>query len=314
MMFKPKLIRGEDWGKLVDRVREISEREEVEHDICLIGSHARGDASIISDVDLVMFTMGEPKLKTTEIIHLNSVSATIFAVDVLKLLSSKTVDFYSINNILEAKLIYGRGEVLGRARDEVYGREIDLESTRRLIYMAFSNRLLSALHNVTLDYGEGIRDLRVCLAKTRLYIKLFKQRVNPWTIMPYRYVAGNMVETLLDSLYYSKSYDELSLKLESLNLKPTMSRLFKGRDEVMGRIVESVVGRCGFAGKYVENYVYLYLIVEEYVRSRVWRKLPGRWSIEEKFKDVNHDMTNIMYNGKTPIWIVSTGYGIKYYK
>jgi len=44
-LFKPESVDERVWGRLLSKVEEISGREKVDHDVCLIGSHARGDAS-----------------------------------------------------------------------------------------------------------------------------------------------------------------------------------------------------------------------------------------------------------------------------
>jgi hypothetical protein len=41
--------------------------------------------------------------------------------------------------------------------------------------------------------------MRACLAKARLYAKLFKKPVEPWSIIPYNYKPVNELEGLLNT-------------------------------------------------------------------------------------------------------------------
>jgi len=310
--FKPEGVKRDVWQRLLNRVVEISGRERVKHDVCLIGSHARGDASPISDIDLVMFSEGESNLKETELFYLDSVSVTMFPVDVSGLLMAESVDFFKANNVFEAKLIYGCGEVLGRARDGLWGKSVDLDATKRVVGETLSNRLMAALGDATLDYGEGLRDMRVCLKEAELYAKLLIERVDPWLIIPYVYKPEGDLEALLDELYYSKSYEALGWKIKNLDLEGLMERVFRQHLEVMIQVVEKLVGYFGFAGEYVKNYVVLYLLVEEKIRSKVWSMLSERWSLEEELTMVNHDASHIMCRDKEVMWMVSLGEGEKF--
>lgn len=69
MLFKPHHVREDLWKRILSILEEISSHERVRHDICLIGSQARGDASPLSDVDLVIFCEGESSLKETKLIY-----------------------------------------------------------------------------------------------------------------------------------------------------------------------------------------------------------------------------------------------------
>jgi predicted nucleotidyltransferase len=309
VLFKPESVDERVWGRLLSKVEEISGREKVDHDVCLIGSHARGDASPISDVDLVMFSDGESNLKRTEVFYVDEKAITMFPVNVKRLLGAKSIDFYNANNPFEARLILGSGLVLHKAREGVFGRRIDMDATRRIIGEALSVRLMSALSDATLDLGEGVRDMRVCLAKVKLYAKLFKERLDPWSIIPYRYRPEDGLEKLLEGLYYSTDYDELSSKLVGLDLRGVMAEAFRERLETMDRVVEKMVAEVGFAGKYVENYIRLYLTVEERVRSALWGELPGRWEIEELKQNVDHNSTNITCKDGRASWLVSMNEG-----
>lgn len=310
LLFKPKSVDENIWRKLLSKVEEISSRERVRHDVCLIGSHARGDASPISDIDLVMFSDGKSNIKQTELFYLGDTSITIFPVDVTGLLKAESIDFYNANNPFEARLIHGDGRALDKVREGVFGKRIDLDATKKIMGETLSTRLMSALGDVTLDYGEGIRDMRVCLAKVKLCAKLLMERVDPWSIIPYNYKPKGDLETLLDELYYSKSYEELSSKLVKLDLRNLMAKAFGKQFKTMINVVEKTVGEVKFAGKHVESYVRLYLIVEERVRSAIWDKLPGRWKIEEQLKPkLNHDRTNITYRDEKISWLTSIGEG-----
>lgn len=298
------------WEELLERVVELSGREEVRHDVCLIGSHARGDASPISDIDLILFSEGESNLKHAELFYLDNTPVTIFPVDVTRLLEAESIDFYEANNPLEARLIHGDGGVLKRAREGALGKRIDLDSTRRITGEALSNRLLAALGDAVLDIGEGVRDMRVCLAKAWLYTKLLIGRVDPWSIIPYTYRPEEPLESLLEGLYRSESYGELSLRMEGLRLRGIMEGVFGEHMGVMVQVLGNLVDHIGFAGRHAENYMTLYLMVEEEVRSKVWSRLPGRWRIEEQLKpDVNHDRTNISCRDGKVSWIISMAEG-----
>jgi len=305
LLFKPERIDGRLWSSFLSKLEELSVREEVSHDICLIGSYARGDASPISDLDFVLFSMGGSKLKHTEVFHVNDKMATIFPVNVYRLLKAVSVDFYNANNPFEAKLVYGRGETLGMLRRELRGRRIDLNATKRVIGETLSNRLMTALSDTILDYGEGIRDLRVCLAKLNLYAELFDKKTDPWLIIPYHYSPADELGNLLNNLYYSEDYEELSAKLTNLNLKSLLAS-FEHHGGLI-KTAERMVEEAGFAGKYVENYVKLYLLVEEKVRSALWSKLPKRWEIERLH--INHLHTNIACRNEKVWWYISIGKG-----
>jgi len=305
-LFKPENVREDLWKRLLDKVEEISSRESAEHDICLIGSQARGDASPISDIDLIMFIEGESNLKQTELFYLDETSITIFPVNVNSLIKAESIDFYKANNPFEAKLIHGDGEVLNKARDGVTGKKIDLDATKKIIGETLALRLMGSLGDATLDYGEGIREMRICLAKAKLYNKLLAEKVESWSIIPYIYKPEGNLETMLEELYCSRNYEELSLKIKVLNLKGFMERVFEQQLEVMNQIVEKLVKYLGFAGEYVKNYVTLYLIVEENVRSKIWSMLPGRWRLEEEFRSVNHEASHIACQDREVMWMVST--------
>ena len=307
MSFKPKGIGCDLWKELLGKVEDISSREGVEHDICLIGSQARGDSSPISDIDLTMFTEGESNLKHTEIFYLNEASITIFPVNVDRLLKAESIDFYNANNPFEAKLVLGDGGVLEKVREGVLKKKIDLNATKKIIGETLARRLMSSLGDATLDYGEGIREMRVCLAKAKLYQKLLAEKVEPWSIIPYIYKPEGDLETTLDELYCSRDYEELSSKIKDLNLKGFMERVFEEQLKVTIQIVEKLVKNLGFAGEHVKNYVTLYLLVEEKVRSTIWSMLPGRWRIEEEFSSVNHETSNIACQDREVTWLVSTG-------
>ena len=309
MLFKPESVREDVWKKILSRVEDMSSREEVEHDICLIGSHARGDASSISDLDLVMFCMGESNLKQAEMMYLDGTSMTIFPVNVERLVKVESIDFYSANNPFEAKLFHGDGEVLDKLRNGVYGKKIDLDLTKKIMGETLAMRLMSALGDVTLDYGEGVRDMRVCLAKAKLHKKLFVEKVEPWSMIPYIYEPEDDLETLLEELYYSGNYEELSLKVRKLNLKNLMERFFAEHVEAMIEIADKTTAYLRFAGERVENYVTLYLLVEESVRSRIWSMLPARWRLDEEFKSVNHEGSHIRCGEGVVMWMISTGKG-----
>ena len=291
-------------------VEEISSREIVKHDICLIGSHARGDASKISDIDLVMFCDGEPNLRGTKLMYLDGKPMTIFPVDVRKLIEAKSIEFYNVSNPFEAKLIYGDGKVLNELKKAVFRKKIDLDLTKKMIGRTVSLRLMSSLSDAILDYGEGIRDMRVCLMKTKLYTKIFIEKVDPWSIIPYTYQPKDDLEKLLEELYRSENYDELSSRIKELELKNFFEETFGKNFKTMKEIAEKIIEEMRFAGEHVENYIYLYLVVEERVRSRIWRRVSGRWELDERFKSkVNHNRTKIACRDGLVSWIVSVGEG-----
>ncbi|HIE23217.1 MAG TPA: hypothetical protein EYP68_03195 [Candidatus Korarchaeota archaeon] len=309
-MFSPKTVSEDIWRRVKGKVDEISSCEVVEHDICLIGSHAREDASKISDIDLVMFCDGESNLKGTKFIYLDGKPVTIFPVNVKKLIGAESIEFYNANNPFEAKLVHGDGKVLNKLRNAIFRKKIDLDSTKKMVGRTVSLRLMSSLSDAILDYGEGIRNMRVCMMKTKLYKKLFFEKVDPWSIIPYRYEPEDEFEKMLNKLYLSESYDELSSRIRELKLKKYFEETFGKNFKAMNKIAERMIGEMRFAGEHVENYIHLYLIVEERVRSRIWRKLFGRWKLDERFKSsVNHDRTNIACQDNSVSWIVSIGKG-----
>ncbi|MBS7653099.1 MAG: nucleotidyltransferase domain-containing protein [Candidatus Bathyarchaeia archaeon] len=292
--------------EVLRRVKELLAGEAVEYDLCLIGSRARGDASPLSDVDLAMYSLGEPNLRRTEVFWVDGLEVTLFAVDAERLLGSESLEFYAANNPFEARLLHGDGEVLRRLREGVYGRRIDLEATRALLGRTVSMRLLSALSDAVTDIGEGVRNLRVSLAKAHLYSKLMVEGVDPWSLIPYHYRPESPIETMLDELYRSENYDELSSRIIGLNLNGLMEETFKDKLKILINAARMIEEHVGFAGELVENYVKLYLIVEERVRSIIWSRLPGRWRIEEEFSSkIEHFHTNIVCDNKKVYWILS---------
>lgn len=310
MSFKPMGLDERLWNKLLSYVNELSSREKVGHDICLIGSYARGQASSISDVDLIMFAKGEPNLRATELFYINGKEVTIFPVNVCKLLEVESIDFYKANSAFEAKLIHGSGNVLNMLRNGIFGKRLDLSSTKKIMGRKLALRLMSTLSDAILDYGEGIRNMRICIAESKLYVKLFKEGVDPWSIIPYSYKPDDELERLLDELYYSKDYDDLLLKLMRIDLKDLVMRTFEERLRTMAKVIEGIMNEFGFAGEHVGNYAFLYLIVEEKVRATIWSKLPGRWRVEEELgPNVNHERTNISCWDGVVSWLVSIGGG-----
>jgi len=188
-MFKPKVVSEDLWRKLLNKVGEISGSQRAKCDFCLIGSHARGDASPISDIDLVVFSDGESTLKQTEIFNIDEKMITIFPVNVHRLLKAESIDFYSINNAFEDRLIHGDGRVLDTLRRGVLGKKIDLDATKKITGRTVSTKLMVALSDAALDYGEGVRNMRTCLAKanlhTRLSSELFSQFYLHWKFLFY---------------------------------------------------------------------------------------------------------------------------------
>jgi len=66
--------------------------------LCLVGSYAMGNASPLSDVDFVVFSEGEAKLKRTEIFCINDKMVTLFSVRAADLPMAESLDFYNANN------------------------------------------------------------------------------------------------------------------------------------------------------------------------------------------------------------------------
>jgi len=297
-------VKKEAWRKILRWVREISGREEAECDVCLIGSHARGNASAISDVDLVIYCDGEPQLKGTETMHTDETSATIFPANVERLVGAEAVDFYSASNPFEARLVHGKGDVLERLRTEILGKTVNMDGTKRLIAQAVSFRLVSAFGDAILDYGEGVRDMRVCLSKAALYGKLFEEGVEPWSIVPYAYVPEDELGILLEELYRSDSYGELSDGIAKLDLRELLETTFGDNAATMERIAAKASASLRFGGKHVDNYVALYLLVEEGMRRSIWGSLPGRWVLEREFADVDHESSHIACDRERVEWMV----------
>jgi len=304
VLFKPRGVSEDFWRSILRKAEEISGSESVECDVCLIGSYARGDASPISDVDLVLFADGESALKRTEIFYIDEKMITVFPVNIRRLLEAEAIDFYGANSPFEARLIFGEGRVLDTLRRGVRKKRIDLDSTKRITGRTVSTRLMAALSDAALDYGEGLRNMRACLAKANLFRMLLKEAADPWSIVPYHYRPEDDLEDLVEKLYYSESYDELSSKIASLNLRGLMEETFQGQFETVLKVAEKITAKVGFAGRHVENYVKLYLIVEEKVRAEIWSRLPTRWKIEEELNSrVNHYHTTIAYNDGKVWWI-----------
>jgi len=149
LLFKPHYVSEDFWKKLLRKVEEISSCEKVECDICLIGSHARGDASPISDVDLVLFAEGESNLKQTELFYIDETMVTIFPVNAETLLRSESTDFYNTNNPFEAKLLEGNGKILDALRKGVFGKRIDLDATKKV----------TGRNLVTNTFGEHVKTM-----------------------------------------------------------------------------------------------------------------------------------------------------------
>jgi len=309
-MFRLKGFGVGFWRDLLRRVEGVSGCCGGDGDLCLVGSYARGDASPLSDVDFVVFSEGESKLKRTEMFCINDKMVALFSVRAADLIIAESLDFYSANNPFEARLICGEGKVLNKLRSGLRGKSIDLDATKRLICGTASARLLSSLSDVALDYGEGIRSMRVCLAKARLYAKLFKESVEPWSIIPYNYKPVDELERLVEHLYRSKNYSELSKRIGKLDLTDLMAKTFHKHVKTIDKAVKNIIDDAGFAGKHVKNYAGLYMLVEERVRSTMWEGLPPRWKIVEELNSkITHYHTFITCTEKTVEWIVSTGKG-----
>jgi len=261
------------WKRIIDKVKELLGHRN-RYAVCLIGSYARGDASSISDIDLIVFTEETIDLRQTEIFHVNQKEVTIFPVNVMNLLRAKAVDFYNANNPFEAKLVFGSKEVLEKLRRGLRGKKIDLNATN--------------------------------LSKTKLYVKLFREGAEPWSIIPYRYAPEDKVEKLIERLYRSSGYEDLLAKIRSLELKDLTRETFKEHVEIIRDIIRKIEDYISFAGKHARKYVNLYLIIEEKIRSTIWTSLPSRWEIEEEFNSkVSHYHTHIACTDENVWWIVS---------
>ncbi|MEM3788811.1 MAG: nucleotidyltransferase domain-containing protein [Candidatus Bathyarchaeia archaeon] len=239
-------------------------------DVCLIGSYARGDAYPLSDVDLAVFAGEEAKAKRTEVFHVDGKTMTVFWVSVPELAGANAVDFYSANIPFEAKLMIGRGRMLEKLRNEMRHKRVDLEATRKLIWRTAAARLMAALSDAAMDVGEGVRNMRACMAKARLYTMLFMEKADPWTLIPYSYKPKNMLESLVEGLCRSQTREELSAKILRLKPDELMAETFKEHAGIMAKAAENIVDYVGFSGEHVKNYACLYLAVEERVRSTLW--------------------------------------------
>jgi len=258
-----------------------------------------------------MYCRGKPHLKRTETVHAGEASATIFAVDVERLLRAKALDFYSANNLFEARLVHGEGHVLERLRTKVLGKPVEMKATRRLIAQALAFRLANAVGDAILDFGEGIRDMRVSLAKAGLHRKLFEEGVEPWSIIPHTYAPEGELGMLLEGLCHSESYDELSDEIAQLDLGAHLKRTFGKDAGTMRRIARKASAGLQSGGKHVGNYIILCLLVEEAAKRSVWRNLPGRWALEREFSDADHGSSHITCDQERVEWMVSVGRGAK---
>lgn len=295
MILPPEKLCG-----LVRLARSWSKAEGVENDICIIGSWARGDANALSDFDLVMFCNGEPN-GGAELAYLDCVPVSLFKVNALRLLRSESVDFYSVNNVFEGQLIFGRGRILDRLRQGLRGTPIDYESTRVFLCCAFSNRLRDALLELPLSCALGMRDLKTALAKLNLYRLLFAEKADPWKLIPYRNRPSSPLELIIIGLCCASDVER---SLEELDIDWALRGTFKEVEEV-DRIVEAVKEAEGYAGKYVENYFRLYMLVEELVRRTAFPALPTRLEIDGYYPNVDHAATVISFENGNPCWLVS---------
>jgi predicted nucleotidyltransferase len=293
-------LTAEKRAKLVAIARGWSKVEKMANDVCLIGSWARGDASLVSDFDLVMFCDGEPK-KVVENVFLGDVPVSLFRVDANKLISSGRVDFYNANNVFEARLVFGAGKILEKLRREIWRKPIDYEASRIFFYCAFRNRLCNALTEFPFDCALGVRDLKTCLAKLNLYQLLFVEKVDPWKVIPYVNQPSSWLEKTLINLCHSEKVEEEIRKLE---LHEIMMKTFKDQTPIINKIVEAVRRKESYAGKHVANYFRLCLLVEELTRQTAFPTLPSRAQIALTHKNVKHAMTWINFDKNGVCWLI----------
>jgi len=287
-------------ARLVTRARGWSKAEKMENDVCLIGSWARGDASSVSDFDLVMFCDGEPKNEVKSAL-LDYVPVSLFRVDANRLINNKQVDFYDANNVFEARLVFGSGKILGKLKRRIWRKPIDYEASRIFFYCAFHNRLRNALTEFPFDCALGVRDLKTCLAKLNLYKLLFVEKVDPWKVIPYVNQPSSWLEKTLINLYHSEKVEEEIRKLE---LHEIMMKTFKDQTQIINKIVEAVRRKESYAGKHVANYFRLCLLVEELTRQAAFPTLPSRAQIALTYKHVKHTMTWISFNKNEACWLI----------
>ena len=240
----------------------------MEYDVCLIGSHARGDASRFSDIDLIIFFDGLLSQPPKPRFYLDGVDVTVFSVDVRYLEDANELEFYEINNPFEAVLLVGSGRMLSRAREAVRWKSLDYTATLHSIYGAVVSRLCSAISLAGLSHAEGVRDLRACLARRRLYELIFVKRLSPRAIIPYRYVAVDELERLVDELYYSRSAAELDEMLAGLDIKPLSKAVLGGSYSKVVEALDRLPRSTPNPGA-TKNYLLLCILVEEYVRRSI---------------------------------------------
>jgi len=289
-------------ARLVAIARGWSKAEKLENDVCLIGSWARGDASSVSDFDLVMFCDGEPK-KEMKSALLDYVPISLFRVDANQLINDKRVDFYNANNVFEARLVFGSGKILEKLKRKIWRKPIDYEASRIFFYLAFHNRLRNALTEFSLNCALGVRDLKTCLAKLNLYRLLFVEKVDPWKIIPYINQPPSWLEKTITGLYYVDP-EKVEEEIKKLRLHEIIMKTFKDQTQTVNKIVEAVRRRESYAGKPVANYFRLYLLVEELTRQTAFPTLPSRAEIALTYRHVKHTMTWISFDKNEACWLI----------
>ena len=176
---------------------------------------------------------------------------TIFPVNAVTLLRSESTGFYNANNPFEAKLLHGNGKILDALRKGVFRKRIDLDSTKRVTGSTVSTRLMAALNDASLDYGEGVRNMRMCLSRAKMHTNLFKEAIDPWLMMPYHYKPEDNLENQVEKMYYSESYEELSTKMRRLNLRNLVTNTFGEHVKTVVKVAEKITGKVGFAGEHI---------------------------------------------------------------
>ena len=101
------------------------------------------------------------------------------------------------------------------------GKRVDLNLTMKIMGETLAWRLVGALGDAALDYGEEVRDMRVCLAKANLYIKLFVDKVEHWSMIPYVYKPEDELEKLVESVFRQRLQSQRDGSAQGrLNHKP----------------------------------------------------------------------------------------------
>lgn len=268
--------------------------------LCLIGSWARGEQTELSDYDLLLIHNHLKKIHP-KFGWINDKPASIFFLSAPQILKQKKTDFLTLNNIFEAKPLFGDTQLLTELQEKTKGKSIDYKKTKILLCMAFRNRLLASITSLPYEPATPLRELKTCLTKLALYKKLFNEKINPWKIIPYKFTPKTPLEKTIIKLTKQKT-NKIEPTLEKINLNKLLEETFHTEKNTIQKIINNTSKKAIY--KTFKKVFLLHLLVEEEVRRSVFPNLSARTQLTAK--NINHLLTEITYHKTKPKWVVHT--------